>query len=216
MKPYHKIQTVFKRDPETNYKTLLMYQYSLPEFEYLKSNTWIFTEKVDGTNIRVMSLPSGDVEFHGKSDNAQLPAKLVQRLTELFPPNGELCNQFPDGACLYGEGYGAKIQKGGGNYSATQEFVLFDIRVGDWWLKRDVVCNIADILKIRVVPVIEVGTLSDMVLIVKGGFKSLWSNLAGKGNFEAEGIVARPKVELFTRNGGRIITKLKCKDFKNV
>ena len=53
MKEYHKIQTVFKRDPSTNHKTLLMDDYSLPEFEYLKNNHWIFTEKIDGTNIRV-------------------------------------------------------------------------------------------------------------------------------------------------------------------
>jgi hypothetical protein len=39
------------------------------------------------------------------------------------------------------------------------------------------------------------------------GVKSWW------GDFDAEGIVARPQVELFTRAGHRIITKLKCKDF---
>lgn len=26
----------------------------MSEFDYLKDNTWIFTEKVDGTNIRIM------------------------------------------------------------------------------------------------------------------------------------------------------------------
>jgi hypothetical protein len=40
------------------------------------------------------------------------------------------------------------------------------------------------------------------------GFKSHW------GDFIAEGIVARPKVELKTRAGHRIITKLKYKDFE--
>ena len=48
---YHKIQTVFKRDPETKFKTLLMGEYSLPEFEYLKNNEWVFTEKIDGTKV---------------------------------------------------------------------------------------------------------------------------------------------------------------------
>lgn len=37
---YHKIQTVFKRNPATNYKTLLMYEWSKPEFEYLAKNQW--------------------------------------------------------------------------------------------------------------------------------------------------------------------------------
>lgn len=45
MKEYHKIQTVFKRDMATKHKTLLIGDYSLPEFEYLKDNTWVFTEK---------------------------------------------------------------------------------------------------------------------------------------------------------------------------
>ena len=33
------------------------------------------------------------------------------------------------------------------------------------------------------------------------------------GDFEAEGIVARPKTELMARNGSRLITKIKCRDF---
>jgi hypothetical protein len=42
----------------------------------------------------------------------------------------------------------------------------------------------------------------------RGGLKSQW------GDFEAEGIVARPKVDLFDRGGNRIICKIKGKDFK--
>jgi len=208
VKPYHKIQTVFKRDPETKYKTLLLNEYSLPEFEYLKNNIWQFTEKVDGTNIRVIITPDGKVEFRGRTDRAQIPMQLLGRLTELFPIDSKLFEQFPDGACLYGEGYGAKIQKGGGNYSLTQEFVLFDIKIGDWWLERSDVEEIAKELGIDIVPIIGEGTLTDMVDGMKHGFTSTW------GNFGAEGIVARPKVELFNRNNHRIITKLKCKDFK--
>ena len=70
MKEYHKIQTVFKRDPDNNFKTLLMGEYSLPEFEYLKDNKWVFTEKVDGTNIRVI-WDGKDIFFKGKTDKAQ-------------------------------------------------------------------------------------------------------------------------------------------------
>jgi hypothetical protein len=40
--------------------------------------------------------------------------------------------------------------------------------------------------------------------------KSLW------GDFESEGIVARPKVELQTRGGRRIITKIKTVDYRNL
>lgn len=79
MNEYPKIQTVFKRDLATKYKTLLEGNYSLPEFEYLKNNKWIFTEKVDGTNIRVC-FRDGKVVFYGRTDSAQIPAPLIKRL----------------------------------------------------------------------------------------------------------------------------------------
>lgn len=207
MEPYPKIRNLFKRDPNTKYKTVLYGEYTLPEFEYLTNNRWVFTEKVDGTNIRVMSFPSGDVVFGGRTNNAQLPAKLVQRLGELFPPHSKLHNQFPDGACLYGEGYGAGIQKGGGNYSATQEFVLFDIRVGDYWLDRETLHDITNSLDIAIVPIVGSGTLTDAVKFVKDCSRSCW------GNFQAEGIILYPEVQLFDRTNHRIIAKSKCKDF---
>lgn len=118
MKEYHKIDTVFKRDPETNHKALILGDYSQDGFAYLAGNKWVFTEKVDGTNIRVM-LNDGRIDFGGKTDNASLPSPLVTRLSDRFHP--QLCHMremFPEGVCLYGEGYGANIQKSGGNYRA--------------------------------------------------------------------------------------------------
>jgi len=204
MKEYHKIQTVFKRNPETKFKTLLENNYSLPVFEFLANNDWVFTEKVDGTNIRVM-LKEG-MSFGGKTDSAQIPAKLIEKLYERFTEE-KLRKQFPDGVCLYGEGYGAKIQKGGGNYRSDQDFVLFDVMVGDWWLERSSVEDVAVSLGLDIVPVIGEGTVDDMVKRCKSGIMSQW------GDFKAEGIVARPRVEMKTRDGARIITKLKTRDF---
>ena len=160
MKEYHKIQTVYKRDPETRFKTLLHGQYSLPEFEFLKDNPWVFTEKVDGTNIRVI-WEQGKIAFGGKTDNAQIPVPLLNRLNDLFlPMNDKFTKIFDDASvCLYGEGYGAKIQKVGKHYGPTQEFVLFDVKIGDWWLERSNVVDIAQKLGIDVVPIIGEGTL---------------------------------------------------------
>lgn len=213
MKEYHKIQTVFHRDPETKHKTLLDGVWALPEFGYLADNEWVFTEKVDGTNIRVMcgdGATGRNVTFGGKTDAAQIPAFLVEKLQARFLTDDQRANLaiiFPDGACLYGEGYGARIQKGGGNYRADQDFVLFDVKVGDWWLQREAVEDVAAKLGLDVVPILQRGTLTDMIALVREGFDSTW------GSFDAEGIVARPAVELKTRNGHRIITKLKHKDF---
>lgn len=206
MEEYHKIQTVFKRDPEN--KTLLEGEYSTPELEYLKDNKWVFTEKVDGTNIRVM-FDGLDVRFGGRTDNAQMPTFLYLRLNELFTLERmkTVFQENGGNVCLFGEGYGAKIQTGCKYISTGVDFVLFDVRVGEWWLKREDVEDIASKLKIQTVPIRGEGTLSAMIEDVRAGFNSWW------GNFEAEGIVARPKVELTARNGERIITKIKHKDF---
>jgi len=200
---YHKIQSVFLRDPETKYKTFLIGEYSRPEFEYLKDNEWVFTEKVDGTNIRV-NWDGIKVTYGGRTDRAQIPADLVNKLFEIFP---EKSFDGVESITLYGEGYGAGIQKGGGNYQQEKSFVLFDVRIGDWWLQRADVEDVAERFDIKVVPILATGTLIEMVECARVGISSTW------GSFTAEGIVARPYTELHARNGQRIITKIKCKDF---
>ncbi len=216
MKEYHKIQTVFDRDPETKFKKLVEGKYANSAFEYLAMNKWVFTEKVDGTNIRVMlSSDSEDgkkygITFGGKTDEAQIPAKLIARLDEVFRNDvtrTKLDDMFPNGGCLYGEGFGAGIQAAGKSYAPAQDFVLFDVKVGDFWLERHNVEDVAHDLGLKIVPIIGTGTLPEMVQKAKIGFASQW------GNFNAEGIVARPACELKTRNGARIITKIKHKDF---
>jgi len=209
MSEYHKIQSIFKRDMASKRKTLIEGDWTLPEFEYLANNTWVFTEKVDGTNIRVI-FKDGVVTFGGRTADAHIPAQLVARLNERFLPLAQkMADMFPGGkVVLYGEGYGAKIQKGGENYRPDQDFVLFDVRVGEFaMLRRADAEDIATKLGLDIVPVIGEGTLYDAVARAKAGIPSTW------GDFQAEGIVARPKVELATRSGHRLIAKIKCCDF---
>ncbi len=216
MREYHKIETCYKRNPE-NLKRLIEGDWANPAFGYLANNKWVFTEKVDGTNIRVIvPKDSRPVYFGGKTETAQIPAKLVTKLQERFlgiEMDVKLFEMFPSGACLYGEGHGAGIQKGGGNYKNHQDFVLFDVLVEDpennrqWWLERHNIEDVAQKLGLDVVPIIGSGALHDMVEMAKTGFRSNW------GDFTAEGIVARPEVELKDRAGKRIITKIKHKDF---
>lgn len=213
MNTYHKIQTVLERNPDTKFKTVLEEKFSLPEFEYLKNNQWEFTEKIDGTNIRIII--NGDarrIEIKGKTDKAQIPEFLLDKLKLIFTPQiSESIEIFEDTPiCLYGEGYGNKIQKIGNNYNKDNGFVLFDIKIGHFWLKRKDIEEIASKLKLEIAPIIGIGTLAEMIEITKKGFNSKW------GNFLAEGIVARPKVELIARNGRRIITKIKHKDFDSI
>ena len=205
--------SIYKRDRQTN--KFLIGEYSTPSIEYLKNNLWIFTEKIDGTNLRI-SYDGKDTILAGRSDNAQIPTSLIYKIDELFKVSTQrqkLEETFDeikenDMVYFYGEGYGAKIQKGGGNYIKDGvNFVLFDIRVNHTYLERENVEDIGKKLGLDVVPIIGQGTLDDGIELVKKGFNSKW------GNFLSEGIVARPKVELRTRRGDRVITKIKYKDF---
>ena len=206
MVEYHKIVTVWERDPATNHKRLIEGRWAEPEFGYLADNEWVWTEKVDGTNIRVM-WDGVAVRLGGKTDAAQLYMPLIERLQVLFYA-GALSRILNGPACLYGEGYGARIQKGGGNYlSDAVDFCLFDVLVGDVWLERQNVEEIGNKLECKIAPIIGRGPLPDAIEKTRAGFDSLW------GPFKAEGMVVRPAVELKTRRGHRIITKIKHKDF---
>ncbi len=213
---YHKIQSVYLRDPANRHKTFLEGQWSLPEFGYLANNEWHWTEKVDGTTVRV-HWDGEKVTFGGRTEDAQMPLFLVRKLEELFP-RAKFHEHFPPevtpearqvlDVMLYGEGYGAKIQKGGGNYNATgQDFVLFDVQIGGVYLERQNVEDVAAKMGLRVVPILGKGNLHDAIAMTRAGFDSTW------GQFKAEGLVMRPATELFTRRGHRLITKVKCRDF---
>ena len=112
--------------------------------------------------------------------------------------------------CLCGEGYGRKIQKGGGNYIPNDvSFILFDVEIDTWWLERKNVLDISNKLNIDIVPVVGEGTLLEAINMCKSGFKSKLRDTP------PEGLVLKPKVEMYNRKGERIITKIKLKDFKH-
>ena len=208
MTEYHKIQTVYLRDPATKHRTLLDGQWSMPEFGYLASLPWEWTEKVDGTNVRV--IVSGDghvVKFGGKTEEAQLPTKLYDRLVQRFVGNPAVTAL---GDCvLYGEGYGAGIQKGGELYAERQDFVLFDVFSGGLWLRREDVYDIARKLDVPHVPVFGHGSLHEAINVARAGADSKVAASPRK----IEGLVMRPAHELLTRRGDRVIAKIKAKDF---
>ncbi len=198
---YHKIQSVYRR---TERGAFIEGEWSTPELEALAGIQWEWTEKVDGTNIRIWMPDGGGLVVGGRTDRAQIPATLLQGINAL-----ELDRTMPSNMTLYGEGYGAKINRGG-NYRQDQSFVLFDVRVGDWWLNRDGVEDVAMTLGIQVVPVVGRGTLYGAIEIVGSGFTSTW------GEFEAEGVVCRPSAQLFDRRGRRIICKVKSRDLRRM
>ena len=207
---YHKIQSLFKRDMEAPGRPLVEGVWTLPEFEYLKDNNWVWTEKIDGTNIRIEYDGCESVDFKGRTDRAIIPQHLLKYLGETFHKNRFV--DFTGEVVLYGEGYGQKIQKGHNYICDGVGFILFDIKIGSWWLERDAVQSLAvDVFNIPSVPIVGSGTLSEAVEFVRHGYTSL---IADNKEYQAEGVVARPEVELFARNGKRIISKVKTRDLK--
>lgn len=207
MKEYEKIETVFVRDDKT--KKLNEGIYRNETVEFLKDMDWEFTEKIDGTNIRIC-WDGHKVSYYGRTDKAQIPSQLMNRLIELFGGNinEEMFEQkFGETpVMLIGEGYGAKIQNGG-NYREDNDFMLFDVCINGNYQTRSSVKNIADYFNIDVVPTIMIGKLQDGIDYVKTKPKSKI------GTADSEGLVARPIIELKDRCGNRIIVKIKVRDF---
>ena len=210
MKEYHKIDGLYMREEET--KKLIPGSYRNPMVDYLQNNIWMFTEKIDGTNIRVV-WDGHRVSFYGRTDKAQIPNHLMERLEYLFAgeANEQVFEQvFGDKhAILYGEGYGQKIQNGG-LYRDDVDFILFDIEVNDVMLSRVSVDGIAKAFGIDSVPVVLIGTIHDAEEFVKQRPDSTI------GKAKMEGVVGRPLVELHDRVGNRAIVKIKVRDFDEI
>lgn len=235
--PYHKIQTLWKRDPKTNYKTLISGEWALPVFHYLKDISWQCYEKIDGTNVRVSYfkdplLQSEEVTFAGRKDlkdkngfyrmpnfHPGLWDHLLSTFTTQFFQDNFDMGRFGESEyvsiCLYGEGFGEKIQ-GGGNYG-KQNFCLFDVKINGIWMEQAFVSELAQQAGLPRAPLAYANcSLETAIHIAWTGFKSiLGAELTGK-EFGAEGLIVRPPVELADRFGNRIIGKIKHKDFTNV
>ena len=215
MNEYHKIETLFQRDI-LGTKQLMEGHYRNETIEFLKNMTWEWTEKVDGTNIRV-HWDGHKVEFGGRTDKASIPAQLINKLNEYFggETNAQLFEQtFGErDVIIFGEGYGAKIQSGGDYTDGKSiDFIMFDLKIGANYQSRESVSRCAETFGVQTVPVVGFGDLESAVRYIK---KHPMSKL-GNGNHEMEGIVCRPLVELNDRTHNRVIVKIKWEDFKNL
>lgn len=223
---YPKIETLYVRDL-TTHKVL---PDKIRQEEFLIPQTWHVTEKIDGMNVRIMLGRDGSVAYGGRTDAAQLPASIVQWLIQNMWPDKVRAAFDPDtSALLFGEGYGERIQKGGGDYRPGVAVRLFDVVVFGaedaerhhhpkaWWLNWAAVEDVAKKLGVETVPVLaHAVSLDDAVQFVglSEGIPSSVSLKETATNVRAqEGIVARTEPILFTRTGARLCWKLKAKDW---
>lgn len=209
---YPKINSIFKRSFGDYGKTMLFGQWAKPEIEYLANSPWEVTEKVDGTNIRIEF--KGCVNIEGRTDRSNIPPGIMQwffahedflneKLLEIFGEETQVT--------LYGEGYGAGIQKVGKLYREDNSVIFFDIRVKGLWLTRKNVEDLCAKLKLDIVPLMVPMTLNEAIEHCQAGFASL---VPDKASYVlAEGLILKNPLGMLDRRGDRIITKIKFKDF---
>lgn len=225
---YIKINSLWKRegwhfDPEKkkspdyhNGKKFIIGDYSEPEFGNIKK--WHVEEKIDGTNIRLLFkqvdgqrlLPS----IMGRTSAAQIPCHLFSYLQTLatwenFDKTFTELKENDFEVYLFGEGYGPKIQAVGGNYRKDVGFILFDIMINQWWLKREDVKSIADKLSIPMAPSLGIMSEEEVIEFVKSKPLSQASMIPQM----MEGVICRSEPLMLFRNGKPMIWKLKCKEF---
>jgi hypothetical protein len=204
MKTYRKIPNIFEFDNLTR-KPIRIAE----PFLTLKDIQWVGTEKVDGTNIRVY-WDGYRISIAGRTDKAKIPPHLYKYLSDLFltPEMESLFEQtFGDKeAYIFGEGYGAKIQKNGELYSEAPKFIVFDVTVDGNELSLVNISDVALKLGLSMVDVVFHGTLEEAITYVKQHPNSYLNG----GTHEMEGLVLSPlAAKLYDKNGD--IIKCKCK-----
>lgn len=174
------------------------------------------------------------VRIAGKTDNAQIPKNLLKHMQEKYPNEKVLAalglkefipveewesehnwidySQIPEMYTIYGEGYGEGIQSGGWYIKGGNEFIVFDVKVNDIYLKTEARDEIATKLGAPIVPFIGYFTLDEAIDYVRKGFRSVVAeNPKAK---MAEGLVLRTDLGLRNRMGKRLIVKVKYEDFQ--
>jgi len=232
MKPYEKTVNLYQRFTEKpnigKYDTSKLY---LPTLGLVKPEAWTFTEKIDGTNIRiVLSWKDADLatRIEGRKENSQIPADLIATVLEMTNNRRKkLLEQMPQdpdaGITLYGEGYGPGIQKDGGAYRTDKGFVLFDVAkwysTGDefsqYYLPRTGVEMFGEECRLTVAPRVFPGLgLGQVTKRVREGFPSSLAQFKG-GERQAEGIIGSAEGLYHFHDGAvrRLKFKLKTQDF---
>ena len=233
---YPKIHSLWKRkgwyfeqgqkisdDYQKGRQSFIEGDYAREEFGNIKH--WSVVEKIDGTNIRISFSQVDEWRapptIQGRTSGTIIQSFLLPHLQEIatWDRLDEALIRYSYGPykprsfndlILFGEGYGPKIQKGGGNYRDAVGFILFDAIVDRRWLPHDDVERLATYLEIPSVPLLSTKMdEGEIVAYVK-------SKPLSKCSLQPqvmEGVIARAEPRLYDSHGIPITFKLKCKEF---
>jgi len=189
----------------------------------LPIGNWIKTEKIDGTNIRIiLTKPDENGERLTHIGSRKLILNPTDKNSKQFMDCLEEVNlhkineYFKDvnsTIIIYGEGYGAGVQTGG-IYSSKKNFRVFDIRIGEAYQDFDYVQKVCIDNQLNIVPVLSnVDEITyDECIKTLELFKE---TLIKEGNGgKPEGLVYKFEPVLLNKYKERLIFKVKFKDFK--
>lgn len=188
----------------------------------LPIGNWIKTEKIDGTNIRIIiTKPKED----GSRELLIGSRKLIlneedkgskQYLDCLKDINmNKLLEYFKDvdsTIIIYGEGYGAGVQKGG-IYSKEKNYRVFDIRIGRAYQDFKYVKKVCINNQLNLVPIVSVVDKINYQECLES-LRCFENTLINDGDGGIpEGLVYKFEPVLLNKYGERLIFKIKRKDF---
>lgn len=208
---YSKIDTAEARS-ETGSREIIPGKYRTKAIEYLAELPWIFHEKIDGTNMSAF-WDGHRVWINDRRGLNKTPKPVMDLMQSIFctPEAEELFEQlFKDRkATIYGECFGASVQAVGKLYSDTLRFSVFDVKVEGRYLEYgdEMFDRVLGAFGLDSVPFAMICTLRKAIDFVKTQPKSLINEQA-----PMEGLVGRPKVNLFA-DDGRVIVKIKVRDY---
>ncbi len=184
---------------------------SLHKYRVPLNHECVVTEKIHGTNVRVMDNALGRWVGSRNMTISHPDSHVPQHDGYGFYDRAKQLPPLPHNHVLYGEWYGPGVLKGV-VYSAAREFRVFDIwhpRQGylSWPKLVSLCCD----LGIPVVPVLYTGKVTVDQLHAMMGLTSSVAQYNGLDTPEniAEGVVVKPLVDCYDGKGNRIIAKLK-------
>lgn len=181
---------------------------------YKDQNVLIFKrlyalEKLHGTSANI-SFTNGTVNLFSGGEKYERFAALFdkQKLKEKFEELGL------DKIHVYGEAIGGKQQGMSKTYGPDLKFVVFDIKISDYWLEVPKAAELADKLGLEFVHYEEVSTDMESLNFQrdKDSTQAIRNGMGG-GHIQ-EGVVLRPLIETYTKTGDRIIAKHKRDEFR--
>lgn len=212
---YSKLSSPFKKD-EKHINTEELSQ-------YLPKGQWLKTEKIDGTNIRIIITKpdeKGEREvligsrtlILNEADKGSKQFLHCIKEVNLFKLK-EYFKEVNSTIIIYGEGYGAGVQKGG-MYAKEKNYRVFDIRIGEAYQDFEYVKKVCIDNQLNLVPLMtEVSEITYKECV--NSLKNFTHTLINEGDGgQPEGFVYKFDPVLLNKYGERLIFKVKHKDFR--